>query len=196
MTTTSTTTSTATSTATGLAAATGTWAIDPSHSRLGFAAKHAMVTTVRGQFNAFAGSLVLDGTDPSGSSATVDIEAASFTSGSEDRDNHVKSGDFLDVENYPTLSFTASSVRQLRDDQFVMTGDLTIRGTTRPVEITAELEGVSTDPFGNDRIGFTGTTQISRKDFGLTWNVALEAGGVLVSDKVKITLDVSAIKQA
>jgi len=189
-------TTTTTATSTGLAAATGTWAIDPSHSRLGFAAKHAMVTTVRGQFNAFSGSLVLDGTDPTASAATVEIEASSFSSGSDDRDNHVKGSDFLDVESYPTLTFAASSVRQVNAEEFVMAGDLTIRGTTRPVEIAAELEGVSTDPFGNDRIGFTGTTQISRKDFGLTWNVALEAGGVLVSDKVKITLDVSAIKQA
>jgi len=183
-------------TGTALHTATGTWEIDPSHTRLGFAAKHAMVTTVRGQFDAFSGTLVLDGTDPAASSASVEIDAASFSSGSLDRDNHVRSAEFLDVESFPTLTFVATSVRPLGGDEFLMVGDLTIRGTTRPVEIAAELEGVSTDPFGNQRIGFSGTTRISRKDFGLTWNVALEAGGVLVSDTVKITLDVSAVKQA
>lgn len=178
------------------ATATGTWTIDPSHTRLGFAAKHAMVTTVRGQFNAFSGSLVLDGTDAAASTATVEIDAASFSTGNADRDAHVTGEDFLDVEKYPTLTFASTSARQTSEDEFVLVGDLTIHGTTRPVEIAAELEGVSTDPFGNERIGFSGTTQISRKDFALTWNVALEAGGVLVSDKVKITLDVSAIRKA
>jgi polyisoprenoid-binding protein YceI len=182
-------------TGTALQTATGTWEIDPSHTRLGFAAKHAMVTTVRGQFDAFRGTLVLDGDNPAASSATVEIDAASFTSGSPDRDDHVRSAEFLDVESHPTLTFAATSVRQLDGDRFVMSGDLTIRGTTRPVEISAELEGVTTDPFGNERIGFSGATKISRKDFGLTWNLALEAGGVLVSDAVRITLDVSAIKQ-
>lgn len=181
---------------TTLAATTGTWTLDPSHTRLGFATKHAMVTTVRGQFDVFSGSLVLDGDDPASSRAFVEVDAASFTTGNGDRDAHVRSADFLDVEAFPTLTFAASAVRRLADDQFVMTGDLTIRGTTRPVEITADLEGVTTDPFGNERIGFSGSTRISRKDFGLTWNVALEAGGVLVSDKVTITLDVSAIRQA
>ncbi|HUW16920.1 MAG TPA: YceI family protein [Actinomycetes bacterium] len=189
-----TTMSTAT-TGTAVQTATGTWEIDPSHTRLGFAAKHAMVTTVRGQFDAFSGTLVLDAANPAASTATVEIDAASFSSGSSDRDAHVRSAEFLDVETFPTLTFVATDVRQLDDQQFVMAGDLTIRGTSRPVKITAELEGVSTDPFGSERIGFSGTTTISRKDFGLTWNVALEAGGVLVSDKVKITLDVSAVRQ-
>ncbi|MDH4353796.1 MAG: YceI family protein [Actinomycetota bacterium] len=182
-------------TGTTLHTATGTWEIDPSHTRLAFAAKHAMVTTVRGQFDAFSGTLVLDGDDPTASSATVSIDAGSFSSGSADRDAHVRSGDFLDVETFPTLTFVARDVRRLDADRFVMVGDLTIRDTTRPVEITAELEGVTTDPFGNVRIGFSGTATISRKDFGLTWNMALEAGGVLVSDKVRITLDVSAVRQ-
>jgi polyisoprenoid-binding protein YceI len=174
---------------------TGTWAIDTAHSRLGFSAKHAMVTTVRGQFNDFTGSLVLDGENPAGSRAEVVIQAASFSSGNEQRDVHVRSADFLDVENYPTLSFASTEVRQDGDD-YVLVGDLTVRGTTRPVEIAVELEGQDKDPFGNERVGFSGETTISRKDFGLTWNVALESGGILVSDKVKITLDVSAIKQA
>lgn len=179
---------------TDLSATTGTWVLDPSHTRLGFAAKHAMVTTVRGAFLEFEGSLHLDGDNPADSSATLVIQAASFDSGNEQRDGHVKGADFLDVENYPHLTFDSTSVRT-EGSEFVLAGNLTIRGTTRPVEIAVELEGLESDPFGNQRVGFSGSTTISRKDFGLTWNVALESGGILVSDKVKITLDVSAIKQ-
>ncbi len=180
---------------TDLNATTGTWAIDVAHTRLGFSAKHAMVATVRGQFTEFEGSLVLDGANPAGSKAELTIQAASFTSGTEGRDAHVKSADFLDVENFPTLAFSSTGIAQDGDD-FDITGDLTIKGVTKSVVIKAELEGLSKDPFGNDRIGFSGETQISRKDFGLTWNVPLDGGGVLVSDKIKITLDVSAIKQS
>jgi polyisoprenoid-binding protein YceI len=174
---------------------TGTWAIDPSHSRIGFSAKHAMVATVRGQFTEFAGSLTLDGASPQASSASVSIVASSISTSSDDRDNHLRSGDFLNVEEYPELTFRSTGVRHEGGSDFVMDGELTIRGTTRPVELKVELEGLATDPFGNERIGFSGETVISRKEFDLTWNVALEAGGVLVSDKVRITLDVSAIKQ-
>jgi polyisoprenoid-binding protein YceI len=177
-----------------LSATTGTWVLDPSHTRVGFAAKHAMVTTVRGAFLDFEGTLTLDGDDPAASSANLVIQAASFDSGNGQRDGHVKGADFLDVENFPTLTFQSTSVRQQGDD-FVLVGDLTIHGTTRPVEIAVELEGTDADPFGNQRVGFSGSATISRKDFGLTWNVALESGGILVSDKVKISLDVSAIKQ-
>jgi polyisoprenoid-binding protein YceI len=179
---------------TDLSATSGTWVLDPSHTYLGFAAKHAMVTTVRGSFLDFEGSLNLDGDNPANSSATLVIQAASFDSGNEQRDGHVKGADFLDVDNHPQLTFNSTSVRAVGTD-FVLAGDLTIRGTTRPVEIAVELEGLESDPFGNQRVGFSGSTTISRKDFGLTWNVALESGGILVSDKVKITLDVSAIKQ-
>jgi len=179
---------------TDLSATSGSWVLDPAHTRLGFSAKHAMVTTVRGAFLEFEGSLDLDGDQPANSSAHLVIQAASFDSGNGQRDGHVKSADFLDVENHPTLTFSSTEVRRDGDD-FVVVGDLTIRGTTRPVEIAVELEGVDKDPFGNERVGFSGQTTISRKDFGLTWNVALESGGILVSDKVKITLDVSAIKQ-
>jgi polyisoprenoid-binding protein YceI len=183
-------------TTTTLQQTTGTWTIDSSHTRVGFSAKHAMVATVRGQFNEFDGTLSLDGAEPEQSSATVTIKAGSISTGSDDRDNHVRSADFLDVESHPELTFRSTGVRYEGGDDFVMTGDLTIRGTTRPVELKVDLEGLASDPFGNERIGFSGETTISRKDFGLTWNVALEAGGVLVSDKVKITLDVSAIKQS
>jgi polyisoprenoid-binding protein YceI len=171
----------------------GTWNLDVAHTRLGFSAKHAMVTTVRGAFGDFEGSLTLDGGNPADSHAEVTIQAASFSSGNDQRDGHVRGADFLDVENHPTLTFRSTDVRT-DGDQFVLVGDLTIRGTTRPVEIAVELEGVEKDPFGNQRIGFSGETTISRKDFGLTWNVPLDGGGILVSDKVKITLDVSAVR--
>jgi polyisoprenoid-binding protein YceI len=174
---------------------TGTWAIDPSHTRIGFSAKHAMVATVRGQFAEFSGALTLDGSAPEKSGAEVTILTSGISTSSEDRDNHLRGSDFLDVETHPEITFRSTGVRYTGGDDFVMLGDLAIRGTSRPVELKVELEGLATDPFGNERIGFSGETTISRKDFGLTWNVALEAGGVLVSDKVKITLDVSAIKQ-
>jgi len=185
----------ATVTTTDLSALTGTWVIDAAHSRVGFSAKHAMVTTVRGYFNQFEGTLVLDGSDPAKSTANVTIQAASFDTGVPDRDGHVRAADFLDVENFPTLTFVSTGVNQ-DGDEYTMTGDLTIKGVTRPVELAMELEGSSLDPFGNTRVGFTGTTTISRKDFGLAWNAVLETGGVLISDKVKIQLDISAIKQA
>ncbi len=173
---------------------TGTWTLDPAHSRLGFSARHAMVTTVRGSFTDASGVLNLDADNPTQSSAQITIQAASFDSGSPDRDKHVRAGDFLDVENYPTLTFASKSVRPVGDDEYVLAGELTIKDVTKNVELAISLLGTETDPFGHLRAGFKGSTQISRKDFGLTWNMALESGGVLVSDKVKITLDVSAIK--
>lgn len=181
--------------ATALSPTTGTWVLDPAHTRLGFEARHAMVSKVRGSFGIFEGTLVLDGENPANSRATVVIDASSITTGSADRDAHVRSADFLNVEEFPTLTFTSTSVRH-EGDQFVMVGELTIRGTTRPVAITADLEGVIGDPWGSTKIGFEGLASLSRKDFGLTWNVALEAGGVLVSDTVKIVLDVQAARQA
>jgi polyisoprenoid-binding protein YceI len=175
---------------------TGTWNLDPAHTRLGFSARHAMVTTVRGSFTDASGVLHLDAEDPTRSSAEIVIASASFDSGSADRDRHVRSADFLDVDRYPTVTFVSTSVRALGGDDYTMRGGLTIKGVTRDVEIGITLLGTETDPFGNSRAGFEGTTSISRKDFGLTWNVVLDSGGVLVSDKVNITLDVSAIKVA
>ncbi len=173
----------------------GTWTIDPTHTRLGFVARHAMVTKVRGQFDEFAGTLVIDAANPTASTAQVTVQLASINTGTPDRDAHLRSADFFDVENNKEMTFTSTTVKQ-DGDAFVMLGDLTIKGVTRPVELELEPTGVATDPFGNVRAGFEGETEISRKDFGLTWNVALEAGGVLVSDKIKIQLDVSAIQQA
>jgi polyisoprenoid-binding protein YceI len=173
----------------------GTWTIDASHTRVGFVARHAMVTKVRGSFEDVAGSLVIDAANPSASTAEVTIALASVSTGSADRDAHLRSPDFFDVENNTAMTFASTAVKQ-DGDEFVMVGDLTIKGVTRPVELRIEPTGVATDPFGNVRAGFEGEAELSRKDFGLTWNVALEAGGVLVSDKIKIQLDVSAVKQA
>lgn len=171
----------------------GTWTIDPSHSRLGFVARHAMVTKVRGSFDTFSGTLVIDADEPESSTASVTVALESVSTGSADRDAHLRSPDFFDVANNPEMTFASTVVKQ-DGESFVLLGDLTIKGVTRPVEIPFEPTGVATDPFGNVRAGFEGETQISRKDFGLTWNVALEAGGVLVSDAIRIQLDVSAVK--
>lgn len=176
-----------------LAATTGTWVIDPTHTTIGFTARHAMIAKVRGGFTEFSGSFTLDGANPAASSAELTIQAASFDTGNADRDAHVKGEEFLDVEKFPTLTFTSTGVAAKGDD-FVVTGDLTIHGVTKSVPVEFELVGVSVDPWGNTRIGFEGEAEISRKDFGLTWNVALEAGGVLVSDNIKISLDVEAVK--
>jgi len=179
-----------------LSATTGTWVMDPTHTVIGFTVRHAMVAKVRGRFNEFSGSFTLDGDNPSASRAEITIQAASFDTQNEERDAHVRSADFLDVENYPTLTFTSTKVEVQGPNTFVVTGDLTIRGTTKSVPVTFELLGTSKDPWGGTRIGFEGEGEISRKEFDLTWNVALETGGVLVSDNVKLTLDVEAVLES
>lgn len=183
-----------TSEAAGLAAAVGTWVIDPVHTNLGFTARHAMVAKVRGNFGEFSGSFTI-AEDLSASSAELTIQTASIDTKTGDRDAHLKSADFLDVEAYPTITFTSTAVRTSGSD-IILTGDLTIRGVTKSVDVTYSFLGTSVDPWGGTRIGFEGETTISRKEFGLVWNVALETGGVLVSDDVKLTLDVEATKQA
>ncbi len=172
---------------------TGDWTIDPSHSRLGFSARHAMVTTVRGAFTDFTGTAHVDAVDPAASTIALTIGAASVTTGSPDRDGHLVSADFFDVETYPTLTFVATHVERDGED-WAVTGDLTIKDVTRPVTIVFEPTGTATDPFGNQRAGFEGSVTVNRKDWGLTWNAALETGGVLVSEKVKLDFDVSAIR--
>ncbi len=181
--------------ATGLAAAAGTWAIDTAHTNLGFSARHAMVAKVRGSFSDFAGTFTIDASDVSASSAELTIQTASIETKNADRDAHLKSADFLDVEKFPTITFTSTAVRADGDD-IVMTGDLTVHGVTRSVDITWELTGVSQDPWGNTKVGFEGSAKISRKEFDLTWNAALETGGVLVGDEIKLDLDVEDAKQA
>jgi polyisoprenoid-binding protein YceI len=172
---------------------TGAYAIDTTHTRLGFSARHAMVTTVRGGFKDFAGTATIDAADPSKSSVALTIRAGSVDTGVADRDGHLVSGDFFDAEAYPELTFSSTSVE--RDGEtWSITGDLTIKDVTKPVTIVFEETGSAKDPFGNLRVGFEGATSISRKDWGLTWNAALETGGVLVSDKIKLEFDVSAIR--
>jgi len=172
----------------------GTYTLDPTHTRLGFVARHAMVTKVRGQFNEFAGVLQIDAADPAKSSAEVTIQVDSVTTGSGDRDNHLRTNDFFDVPNFPTWTFRSTSAERVGDDTYRLTGDLTIKDTTRPISIDFEHTGSAKDPWGNTRIGFEGRTTVNRKDWGIGWNVALEAGGVLVGEKVTLELDVSAVK--
>jgi polyisoprenoid-binding protein YceI len=174
---------------------TGDYTIDPVHSRIGFVARHAMVTKVRGAFNEFIGTAHLDGDNPSNSSVQVTIQAASIDTRNADRDAHLRSNDFLQMDEYPKITFSSTEIT--RDgDTFTVTGDLTIKGVTRSITVPLSYEGTATDPFGNTRIGFEGSTTINRKDFGITWNAALETGGVLVGDKIVLEFEISAIKQA
>ncbi|MFD7915458.1 YceI family protein [Streptomyces sp. NPDC059752] len=179
-----------------LAALTGDYVIDPAHSSIGFTVRHAMVTNVRGAFTEHEGSLHLDGADPARSTASIDVKIASVDTGIADRDGHLRSGDFFDAEAFPLMTFRSTEARQLGGDAYRITGGLTIKDVTRPLSIDLEFNGSATDPYGNERVGFEGSTEILRSDWGLTWNAALEAGGVMVSDKVKLTFDISAIKQA
>ena len=179
----------------GLSATTGTWAIDPTHTTIGFSVRHAMVSKVRGNFSDFAGSTTIDGANLAASSVEVTIQAGSIDTKNADRDGHLVSADFLDVENFPTLTFTSTNVA-VNGADVTITGDLTIHGVTRSVTVEFEYIGTSLDPFGFTRVGFEGTAKISRKDFSLVWNAALETGGVLVGDEITLVLDVEAVKQA
>ncbi|MET9361533.1 YceI family protein [Streptomyces sp. NPDC006632] len=179
-----------------LAALSGTYAVDPAHSSIGFTVRHAMVTNVRGSFTDHEGTLTLDGTDPAASAATIDVKIASVDTGMADRDAHLRSGDFFDAEQFPLMSFRSTEAKALGGDAYRLIGDLTIKDVTRPLTIDLEFQGSATDPYGNQRVGFEGSAEILRSDWGLTWNAALETGGVMVSDKVKLTFDISAIKSA
>lgn len=185
---------TTTTNPTGLQNLDGTYVLDTAHSRIGFVARHAMVTKVRGSFNEFEGAATADnGID----SAKVDvvIQVASLDTRNEQRDGHVKSGDFLAIEEFPTIEFHSTGC-SVEGDTLNLTGDLTIKGVTKPITIPFTFEGAATDPFGNERIGFEGSTVINRGDYGITFNAALETGGVLVSEKVTLELEISAIKNA
>ncbi len=167
---------------------TGTWVFDTSHSSVEFVARHLMVSKVRGGFSAFSSTVTV--ADPVADSAVeVTIDAASFTSGDEGRDAHVRGEDFLDVERFPSLTFKGSGPRQ-NGSGWVLPGELTIRDVTRPVELTVEALGTIADPWGNEKAAFSATTEIDREEFGVTWNAALEAGGVLVGNTVRIEIDV------
>ncbi|MFB6844204.1 YceI family protein [Streptomyces sp. NPDC056373] len=179
-----------------LAALTGDYTIDPAHSTIGFTARHAMVTNVKGGFQDFTGTLRLDGTDPARSTASLDVVMDSIETGNADRDGHLKSADFFRTDEFPAMTFRSTGVEALGGDDYRITGDLTILGTTRKLAIDLEFNGAAKDPFGNERVGFEGKAEILRSEWGLTWNAALETGGVLVSDKIKLNFDISAIRNA
>jgi polyisoprenoid-binding protein YceI len=176
---------------------TTTWKIDPTHTAVEFGVKHMMFTTVRGSFGAFDGEVSLDQENPSNSSVQVEIDATSIDTGVADRDNHLRSGDFFDVENFPRITFRSPRVSGsiAEGATFELVGDLTIRDVTREVVLEASFDGTGTDPWGGARAGFGATAKIDRRDFGLTWNQALETGGVLVGHDITITLQVQAVLQ-
>ena len=173
-----------------------TWQLDPTHTAVGFAVKHLMIATVKGHFAKVAGTVEMDEADLSTAQARVTIDAASIHTGNPDRDAHLRSGDFLDVEHFPTLTFESRRVEQRPDGSLRLTGDLTIRGVTRPVSLEATREGVIQDPWGNRRAGFSGSLRIKRSDFGITWNMLIETGGVVVGDEVRISLEAELVQEA
>jgi polyisoprenoid-binding protein YceI len=170
------------------------WTIDASHSEAGFAVKHLMIATVRGRFGDLSGTVTFPEGDYGQATADVTIDAASIDTHEAKRDAHLRSADFFDVEQFPALTFKSRRVQAIKADAFQLVGDLTIKGITREVALDVEVEGFQKDPWGNQKAAFTATTRISRTDFGLTWNAALETGGVLVGDDVKISLDVQLLK--
>ena len=172
----------------------GTYAIDPSHSRIGFVARHAMVTKVRGSFNEFEGTGSFDADDPTQSQLRLVIQAASIDTRNADRDGHLRSNDFFAMEQFPEITFVSNAVDQLDTDTYRVTGDLTIKGVTKPVSVDFEYTGTAVDPYSNVRVGFEGKTVINRTDWGVSWNGALETGGVLVSEKITLEFEVSAIR--
>ncbi len=173
--------------------AAGTYGIDPTHSNASFQVRHMGLSKVKGGFESFSGTVTI-ADDPAQSSVEVSLDAASFTTGNDDRDGHVKSADFLDVETYPALTYRSTGVRRDGDD-WKVDGELTIKDVTRPVTLDVEFDGAGQDPWGNGRIAFNAETEIDRDEFGITWNQALETGGVLVGKKVKISIDVQAVAQ-
>ena len=177
-------------TATGLAA--GTWTIDPSHTEIAFTVRHLMVSKVRGSFSGVAGTIVVS---EDGIKVDATVDASTINTRDENRDGHIKSGDFFDIENHPTWTFTSTAVTGSGSD-FKLVGDLTLRGVTKSIELDVEFAGVNNDPWGNTKAGFEATGKINRKDFGIEYNAALETGGVLIGDEVKIELNVQAALQA
>ncbi len=177
-----------------LATLTGNYVVDPAHSRIGFVARHAMVTKVRGQFNEFDGQAFLDFENPANSRTEVTIEVASIDTRNAQRDGHLRTNEFFDAPNFPHITFRSGAVEQVDDTTFRLTGDLTIKGVTKPVTVDFEFAGTAKDPFGNTRVGFEGSTTINRSDYGVNFNAALETGGVLVSEKITLEFEISAVK--
>ena len=176
---------------------TTTWNIDPAHTTVEFSAKHMMITTVRGRLKDVRGTIVVDESNPTRSSVDVEFKAASLDTGVDQRDQHLHSADFLDVANHPTIAFKSRRIEGARVEEgarFKVIGDLTIRGTTKEVVLDASYEGRGKDPWGGERLSFSASTKIDRREFGLTWNQALEAGGILVSNDIKLTIDAQAVK--
>ena len=171
-----------------------TWSIDPAHSSVEFAVRHLMIATARGRFAAVTGTVLLDDTEPANSAIDIAIDAASIDTREPQRDAHLRSADFFDVERFPVITFRSTQIERRSDDEYRATGDLTIHGVTRPVVLDISGHGQVTDPWGKLRAGFSATTRINRKDFGLTWNQLLEAGGVAVGDEVRISIDVELVK--
>lgn len=173
----------------------GTYVLDPTHTRIGFVARHLMVTKVRGHFGEFSGSITV-AEDPKDSTAEATLKSVSIETGTADRDTHLRSGDFLEAEKYPEITFRNARIQSAKGAEFTVVGDLTIKDTTREVTLDVEIDGVARDPWGNEKLAVTASTEIDREDFGMTWNVALETGGVLVSKKIKLEIEAQAARQA
>lgn len=174
---------------------TGAWDIDPAHTRIGFSTRHAMVSRVRGAFNDVQGYVELNAQDPSASQVEIRVQMASIDTRNTQRDDHLRSSDFFDVETYPEMLFSSTGIDEVEEDNFIVIGELTVRGITRPLTIPLELIGVERDPTGALRAGLEGTRRIDRKDWGITWNTPLDSGGVLVSDKITLEFELSLIKR-
>ena len=170
-----------------------TWKLDPSHTLVEFSAKHLMITTVKGRFTDVEGFIHADDKDIKNSSVEATLKAATIDTRTEQRDNHLRSADFLEVEKYPEINFRSTRIEGSKQE-FKLTGDLTIRGVTRPITLDVTFEGQTKDPWGGERVGFSASGKLDRRDFGLTWNVMLEAGGMTVSNDIKINIEVEAVK--
>ena len=172
----------------------GTWAIDPAHSSVGFSVKHLMISKVRGSFASFSGTVVVP-EDRFASTVSVTIDPTSVSTGDSNRDAHLKNGDFFDAESFPEWKFTSTAIKAVGSD-YVLVGDLSLRGVTKPIELAVEFEGVNKDLYGNTKAGFTAEGEVNRKEFGMEYNAALETGGVVIGDKVKLSLDIQLAKTA
>ena len=170
------------------------WVIDPSHSEIAFKVKHLMISNVKGTFGEFEAQVLTDGSDFSTAEINFSLKAASIDTGSADRDTHLRSADFFDAENFKELTFKATSFKPTGDDTFALSGDLTIKGISKPVKLEVEFGGLMSDPWGNEKAGFSINGKINRKDWGLNWNAALEAGGVLVGEEVRINCELELLK--
>ena len=173
----------------------GHWTIDPGHSRIGFSARHAMISTVRGSFNDVTGDVRVDVDDLDGSTAQVTLKAASVDTRNGQRDDHLRSPDFFDVERFPDITFVSTNIEEIRERAYIVSGDLTIRDVTKQITIPLELGGVMVDSFGAVRAGFEGSRRVNRRDYGLEWNMPLDKGGVLVSEKIDLEFEISLVKQ-